>query len=118
MKSAFLMFLAVAVIGLGFSVFSLKKELLSARENAVFFEERSNELQRELMRLHTACGEKERFLEEIKQSIAELESKVDLETLERHIPKKTWDEIKPIIDKLKAFREQGEDGSLSQKRKE
>ena len=108
MKSTFLILLAVVVIVLEFSVFSLQKELLSARENAVFFEERSNELQRELMRLHTACGEKERFLEEIKQSIAELESKVDLDTLERHIPQKTWVEIKPIIDKLKAFRESGE----------
>ena len=108
MKSTFLILLAVVVIVLEFSVFSLQKELLSARENAVFFEERSNELQRELMRLHTACGEKERFLEEIKQSIAELESKVDLDTLERHIPQKTWVEIKQIIDKLKAFRESGE----------
>lgn len=111
MKSLFIIFLAVAVIVVGFRVFSLKNELLSVQENAAFLKERSDELQRELMRVHTACAEKERFLEEIKKSIAELESKVDLDTLEQHIPKKTWSEIKPIIDKLKAFQEAQENSS-------
>ena len=105
MKSALIIFLVVLAIVLGFSVFSLRKEMLSAKESVAFYEKRSDDLQRELMRVNRVCDEKERFLNEIEQSITELESKVDLETLERYIPKKTWSEIKPIIDRLKAFQE-------------
>ena len=71
----------------------------------IFLEERNDLLQKELMRLNRTCSEKDRFLNEIEQSITELESKVPLETLERYIPKKTWDEIKPIVDRLQAFGE-------------
>jgi len=108
----------VLAIILGFSVSSLQKELLNARKNAAFYEKRSDELQRELMRVNRLYSEKERFLEEIEQSITELESKVQLETLERYIPKKTWSEIKPIIDRLKAFQEQRENNNLSGKNEE
>ncbi|MBU0548960.1 MAG: hypothetical protein KJ838_01375 [Candidatus Omnitrophica bacterium] len=114
MKSACIIFLVVLAIVLGFSVSSLQKELLSARKNAAFYEKMSDELQMELMRMKRACNEKEQFLDEIEQSIKELESKVRLETLERYIPKKTWSEIKPIIDRLKAFQEQRENNNLSE----
>ncbi|MFZ2357328.1 MAG: hypothetical protein WAW67_05885 [Candidatus Omnitrophota bacterium] len=112
MKSALIIFLTVLAIVLGFNVSSLQKELLSARDNAAFYEKRSDDLQRELMRVNRACNEKERFLDEIEDSITELESKVRLETLERYIPKKTWEEIKPIIDRLKAFQEERENSKL------
>ncbi len=105
MKSALIIFFAVLAVVLGFSVSSLQKELLSVRKDAAFYEKRNNDLQRELMHVTRAFDEKERFLNEIEQSITELESKVELETLERYIPKKTWSEIKPIIDRLKAFQE-------------
>lgn len=117
MKLAFIIFLAALAVVLGFNVSSLQKELLSARKNAAFYEERSDELQREWMRMNRACKEKERFLDEIEQSITELESKVELETLERNIPKKIWSEIKPIIDRLKVFQEARENNSLSEKQK-
>jgi len=51
------------------------------------------------------CVDQERLLDDIEQSIAELENKVDLKKLERYIPKKAWSEIKPIIDRLKGFQE-------------
>lgn len=105
MKSALIILLAVLAIILGFSVYSLQKELLNVGEHVAFSEKRIDDLQRELVRVNRDCGEKERFLEEIEQSITELESKVQLETLKRYIPKKTWSAIKPIIDKLKTFRE-------------
>jgi Tfp pilus assembly protein PilN len=113
MKLAIIIVLVVFATVLGFSVSFLQKELLSARKNAAFYEKRSDNLQRELMRVNRVCDEKERFLNEIEQSITELESKVDLETLERYIPKKTWGEIEPIIDKLKAFQETRESNNLS-----
>ncbi|MFZ2602833.1 MAG: hypothetical protein WAX79_02390, partial [Candidatus Omnitrophota bacterium] len=97
---------------------SLQKELLSARNNSAFYEKRSEDLQRELMRVNRILLEKERFLNEIEQSITELESKVELETLERYIPKKTWSEIKPIIDRLKAFQEARENNNLSREHEE
>jgi len=105
MKSALIIFLVALAVVLGFNVSSLQKELLSTKNNSAFYEKRNDDLQRELMRVNRVCDEKERFLNEIEQSITELESKVDLETLERYIPKKTWSEIKPIIDRLKAFQE-------------
>ena len=113
MKLALIIFFVVLAIVLGFSVSSLQKELLSARESNAFYEKRNDDLQRELMRVNRAYNEKERFLNEIEQSITELESKVELETLERYIPKKTWGEIEPIIDKLKAFQETRESNNLS-----
>ena len=103
MKSAFIIFLVVLTIVLGLKGSSLQKELLSARESAASYEKRSDHLQRELMRVSRLYSEEERVLDRIEQSITELESKINLETLERYIPKKTWDEIKPIIDRLKAF---------------
>lgn len=108
MKSTFIIFLVVLVIVLGFSVSSLRKELLNAKESAVFYEKRNDDLQRELMRVGSLYREEERVLDGIEQNITELESKINLETLERYIPKKTWDEIKPVVDRLKAFGQERE----------
>lgn len=113
MKSALIILLTGLVVFLGFSVSVLRKELLSASKHNVFLEERNDLLQKELMRLNRICNEKDRLLNEIEQSIIELESKVPLETLERYVPKKTWDEIKPIVDRLQAFREAREKNILS-----
>jgi len=108
MKSALILILIVAAIVLGLSVYSLQKELLSTRESAALSEKRNGDLQRELMRVNRLYADKERFLSEIEKSIEELDSKVDLKTLERHIPKKEWSEIKPVIDKLRAFQQERE----------
>jgi len=113
MKLVSIIFLASLVVFLSFSVSALRKELLSASKHTAFLEERNDNLQKELMRLNRTCSEKEQFLNEVEQNIRELESKVPLETLERYIPKKTWDEIKPIIDRLQAFREVRENSNSS-----
>ena len=105
MKLVLIIFFAVLAIILGFSVSSLQKELFIVRKNAVLCEKRSDGLHRELIDIKRVCADKERLLDEIEQSITELESKVQLKTLERYIPKKTWSEIKPIIDRLKGFQE-------------
>jgi len=114
MKSALIIFLAALVIILGLSISYLQKELLNVRKNGVFYEKSNDELQRKLMRMNRACNDKERFLDEMEQSITELENKVQLETLERYIPKKTWSDIKPIIDRLKAFQKERENNNLSE----
>ncbi len=108
MRKAPIVFLISLAIILGFSVFSLQKELRKEENNAAFYEKRSDDLQRELVRVSRARDEKERLLNEIEQSITDLENKVQLETLERYIPKKTWEEIKPVIDRLKALQETSE----------
>ena len=113
MKSALIIFLAILTIVLGFGIFSLRKELLNIRESAAFYEKRSDGLQTELARLSRACDAKERFLNEIEQGISELESKIQLKTLQRYVPVKTWDEIGPIIEKLKALQETRESNYLS-----
>lgn len=105
MKSALIVFLLALTIILGFSVSSLQKEVQSAKKNTAFYQKRNDGLQGELMRVSRVCDEKERLLNEIEQGITELENKVELETLERYIPKKTWGEIKPVIDRLKALQE-------------
>ncbi|MFA4888902.1 MAG: hypothetical protein WC628_04945 [Candidatus Omnitrophota bacterium] len=115
MKSVIIVILTGLAIVLGLSVSSLQKELLSAKEKAVSSGEIREYLERELKRVSMVYEEKERLLEEIEQNITELESKVPLETLERYIPKKTWGEIKPIIDRLNAFQEERENSKLPQK---
>jgi len=103
MKSAliFLLVISVIILRIGFS--ASQKELITAKKSAAFYEKRSNDLHRELARVNRDCARKERFLNEIEQNIEELESRIQLETLERYLPKKTWAEIKPIIDRLKAL---------------
>ena len=63
MKSALIIFLVMSVIVLAFSSSFLQKELLSAREYAVFYEKISNELHRELMSVNRDRNEKELFLD-------------------------------------------------------
>ncbi len=104
MKTIVIVFLVAAVVVLGLSVSSLRKALLSAQENTQFYEQRSEDLQRELMRVKSAYAQKEQFFNEIRQNIEALESKVDLKTLEKYVPQKTWSEIEPIVEKLKALR--------------
>ena len=118
MKLMLIIFLTVVSVLLGFSTFSLRKELTSVHENAAFHEKRSENLQRELMRVNRAYAEKERFLDEIEQNIVELESKVNLQTLEKYVPRKTWSEIKPIIDRLKTLQEERETHNLSRENEE
>ncbi|MDI6758295.1 MAG: hypothetical protein QMD94_01275 [Candidatus Omnitrophota bacterium] len=103
MKSVLIILLGVSVIILGISLSTSQKELLIAKENAALYEKRNDDLQRELMRVNRVCGEKKWVLNEIEQNIEELEGKIQLEALERYLPKKTWDEIKPIVDRLKAL---------------
>jgi len=61
MRSIIIIILALFAVVLGFSVSSLRKELISVQENAAFHEKRSDDLQRELIRINRAYAEKERF---------------------------------------------------------
>jgi len=106
MKSAIITILVVVAIVLGFSVYSLQKELLNTKESAALSEKGNDDLQRELMRVNRLHADKERILSGIEEAVAELDSKIDLKTLEKHIPKKKWNEIEPVIDKLKAFQQE------------
>ncbi len=106
MKSALIILLVISVIILGIGFSASQKELVTAKKSAAFYEKRSDDLQRELARVNRDCAGKERILNEIEQNIEELESRIQLETLERYLPKKTWAEIKPIIDRLKALQEE------------
>lgn len=105
MKLVFIVFFAVLVTILWFGASSLRKELLNERNKAVACEKSGDDLRKELIDIKRVCADQERLLDDIEQSIAELENKVDLKKLEYYIPKKTWNEIKPIIDKLKGFQE-------------
>jgi len=106
MKSAIITILVIVAIVLGFSVYSLQKELLSVKENTELSEQRNENLKRELMRVSRLYADKERILSGIEEAVTELDSKIDLKTLEKHIPKKKWSEIEPVIDKLKAFQQE------------
>lgn len=103
MKSVLIILLSISVIILGIGFSTSQKELVTTKENTALYEKRSDDLRRELMRVNRACAEKERLLNEIEQNIEELERQIQLETLERYLPKKTWSEIKPIIDRLKVL---------------
>lgn len=105
MKLVLIIFFAVLAIILGFGVSSLQKELLSERNKAVACGRSNDDLRRELIDIKRVRADQERLLDEIEQSIALLENKVDFKKLERYIPKKTWSEIKPIIDRLRGFQE-------------
>lgn len=108
MKSVLIIFLGISVIILGINLSDSRKQFLAAKETADFYEKRSDDLHHELTRVNRVCAEKERFLNEIEQNIAELENRIQLEALERYLPTKTWSEIKPIIYRLRALQKERE----------
>lgn len=105
MKSALILFLICLVIVLGFNIYTLRKELRDTIEHANFMEEGNNKLQRDLMRLSRANSENEQMLNELDQSLKEFNSKVPFATMNKYVPKRVWNDIKPIIDRLQIFQE-------------
>ncbi len=112
MKTAIITILVVASAILGFSVYSLREELLNAKEDAELSERRVEDLQRELQRVNRLYADQERVLGGIEEAVTELDRKIDLETLKKYVPKQKWTEIEPVIDRLKAFQQerQNEEG--------
>jgi septal ring factor EnvC (AmiA/AmiB activator) len=108
MKLTIIVLLVVCAGILGFCLFSARKELIGMHERYVFYEKRNEELQAELIRHKKDCAENKKLLSEIEQNIKELESKIQLATLERYLPDKTWNEIKPIIGRLRTLRQEEE----------
>ncbi len=113
MKSGVILFLVGLVILLSFGILALRKELLNSRKHAALLEGRNNKLHMELMRLNRIHSASEQFLNELEQSVRELENKMPFATLERYIPRKLWDEIRPIIDRLKFLQETRENRASS-----
>lgn len=105
MKSVSILFLIGLVIVLGFNIVSLRKELRNTAEHAEFMEEGNNKLRMELTRLTKVNIGNERLLNELDQSLKEFDSKIPFSTMDKYIPEKVWDSIKPIIDRLQAFQE-------------
>lgn len=105
MKSILIVFLIGMVIIFGFNIFTLKKELRDAVEYSEFMEEGNNKLRKELIRLTRINSGNEQLLNELDQSLKELDSKLSFADMKKHIPKRVWNNIKPIIDQLQAFRE-------------
>jgi len=105
MKSALIFFLIGLVVILGFNIYTLKKELRDTIEHAKFMEEGNDKLQRDLMRLNRANSENEQMLNELDQSLKEFNSKVPFATMKKYVPKRVWNDIKPIIDRLQIFQE-------------
>jgi hypothetical protein len=108
MKIVLISFLIILIIILGFNIAALRRELRNTTEHAEFMEEGNNKLRMELERLMKVNSGNEQILNELDQSLKELDSKIPFATMNKYIPKKVWDSIKPIIDRLKAFQEERE----------
>lgn len=104
MKTTLIIVLSLLTAVSGFGVFSLQRELMSVKSNLDFLEKSNDGLRRQLTRVNRLYTENERILDEVEQGVKELEAKIDLETLERYVPKRTWNELKPAIDRLKALK--------------
>lgn len=105
MKFALIYFLIVLIVILGFNIYALRRELRSAMEYSGFMEESNDKLHRELMLISRINSENEKLLNEGDQILKEFDSKVPFATMEKNIPKRVWDDIKPIIDKIQLFQE-------------
>lgn len=106
MKSVLIFFLIGLVMVLGFNTFILQKEVRSTTEYAEFMEKGNDGLRRELTRLNRVNSENEKLLNELDQSLKEFDSKVPFATMNKYIPKRVWNDIKPIIDRLQIFQEE------------
>lgn len=105
MKFIFILLLIVLIIILGFNISALRKELRNAIEYSELIEERNDELQRKLIRLSEINSGNEKLLNELDQIIEEFDSKVPFVTMEKNIPKRMWNDIKPIINRIQVFQE-------------
>jgi phage regulator Rha-like protein len=92
---------------MAFSFFFLEEKLLEEKRQSQFYLNKSNDLERRLIFLERAYQNKERTLEEIKAALGDLEDKVQLETLQRYVPKDTWNQINPIINRLRELKSGG-----------
>ncbi len=106
MKPLIFTILVVVAVILATRAYYLQKELFILQDSSMLCGKKIEYLQQELMRLNSIQADKDRILNEIEGALMELESKVDLKDLERHIPRKKWDEIGIVIDKLKAFQQE------------
>ena len=105
MKFTFILLLIVLIIILGFNISVLRKELRRTIEYSKFIEESNEELHRKLIRLSEVNSGNEKLLNELDQIIEEFDRKVPFATMEKNIPKRMWNDIKPIIDRIQAFQE-------------
>lgn len=108
MKSALIFFLISLVIILGFNIYILRKELRNSVEYAEFMEKGNDGLRRELTRLNRVNNENEKLLNELDQILKEFNTKVPFAAMNKYIPKRVWNDIKPIIDRLQVFQEERE----------
>ncbi|MDD3087277.1 MAG: hypothetical protein PHP89_01785 [Candidatus Omnitrophica bacterium] len=109
MKRIAIFLLISLLFVLGSTVYFLRKELSLSRESALFYERRNAQLQEELMRVSRLYGENKRFLDGLKENIEELERSVDLDSIERYLPKKIWHEVEPVVDRIKELKWYRED---------
>ncbi len=104
--------LASIFIFLGYRVFSLHGELLETRKQVLELKNESLLAKEETVYWKTWYHKKEKTLSEIERNIAELEDKISLDTLKQHVPRKVWDEIEPIIDRLQALQETSQEDQI------
>jgi phage regulator Rha-like protein len=107
MKWLVVIFLILLTVFMAFSFFFLEEKLLEEKRQSQFYLNKSNDLERRLIFLERAYQNKERTLEEIKAALGDLEDKVQLETLQRYVPKDTWNQINPIINRLRELKSGG-----------
>ncbi|MDP2921370.1 MAG: hypothetical protein Q8O12_03260 [Candidatus Omnitrophota bacterium] len=105
MKLVLIFFLIGLVIFLSFNISVLRKELRDTIEHAEFMEKGNDKLRIELISLRRINSGNEQLLNELDQSLKELNSKVPFATMDKYIPKQVWNDIKPIIDRLQIFQE-------------
>jgi len=114
MKWLIILILVGMVVFMSFRVFALNKELLYAAERSAQIEQDNEELRRELMRLGKVNSENKSFLDELEQSVKEFENRMPLVLLEKYIPRKIFNDIKPIIERLQLFQESWRGGDRLQ----
>jgi Tfp pilus assembly protein PilN len=103
MKSTVIVLLSVLILYLGFNIYYLREDIQLVEDRAVFYEKRSDELHEEVLRLSRLNNTQEKLLNEIEITLDELDTKIQLKTLKRYVPKKIWVEISPIIDRLRQW---------------
>lgn len=112
MKKVTVIFLVVSIGVLGFATFSLQEELVKERESVKFYMGKNRELEKDLVLLRQKYNKtrqvlerKKQILEKIKNNLTELENRVDLDRLEKYVPDETWEELSPVIDRLRRLKE-------------
>ena len=100
--------LIAALLAVSSGYFS-QKEIAQARQQQAVVLEQNVQLQSKVAQLTGELAARRQFIDEVQQSIQDIDGVIALQDLEKYIPPALYERIRPSVERLKAMRQGGTD---------